>query len=205
MSPSSISSLPSTSLTVSAFPPHLSVPSVNARILSSHLPPGSAVFPRSPAASCHEILSSGQTMHAPSVSSLFRSSELPPVSSSLSLSLPQFLSTSSRTVSSSVSQSGSSLPCTGSLLTAQLPSAPSFLQLSSPSSGVQVLPQHYPAPAIQQFPPGNSNTCSVMLPLFGVHHLPTNHPVFLLHRTLWQQYLLVMVLFYRHRVIHQVW
>ena len=83
MSPSSISFLPSTSLTVSAFPPHLSVPSVNARILSSHLPPGPAVIPRSPAASCHEVPSSGQTMHTPSVSSVFQSSELPPVSSTL--------------------------------------------------------------------------------------------------------------------------
>ena len=99
------------------------------------------------------------------MSSVFQSSELPPVSSTLSSSLPQFLSSSSQTISSSVSQSGSSLPCIGSALTAQHPSAPSFLQLSSPSSGVQVLPQRYPAPAIQQFPPGN--TCSVTLPLFG--------------------------------------
>ena len=165
MSPTSISSLPSTSFTVSAFPPHLSVPSVNARILSSHLPPGSAVIPQSPAASCHEVPSSGQTMHAPSASSLFQSSELPLVSSTLSSSLPQFLSSSSCTVSSSVNQSGTSLPCIGSVLTAQHPSAPSFLQLSSPSSGVQVLTQRYPAPAIQQFPPGN--TCSVPLHLFG--------------------------------------
>jgi len=134
-SPSLTSSLPSALVTVSAFPPQLSVPSSNARMLSPH-PPGSAVIPQSPAASCHVLPSSGQTVHAPSICSLFQSSELSPVSSTLSspYSLSQFISPSSCTVSSSVTQPASSLQCIGSSLTAQHSSAPSFLQPPSLSS-----------------------------------------------------------------------
>ena len=158
------SSLPSALPTVSAFPPHLPVPSSNARMLSPYPPSDSAVIPQSPAASCLKVPSSGQTMHAPSMSSLVQSSELSPVSYALSSSLPvsQFISLSSCTVSSSLSQPGSSLPCIGSLLTAPHSSAPSFLQPPFLSSGIQLLPQCFPAPAICP-----DNTCFVNVPLFG--------------------------------------
>ena len=169
------SSLPSTLSTVSALPPHLSVPSSNARMLSPHPPPGSAVIPPPPVASCHEVPSSGQTMHALSMSSHFQSSELSAVSSTLSSPLPlsQFTSPSSCTVSSSFGQPGSSLPCIGTSLTAQHSSAPSFLQPPSLSSGIQLLPQHFPAAAIHQFPP--VNTRSVNVPLLGDAPY-SNHP-----------------------------
>ena len=172
---SSTSSLPSTLSTVSALPPHLSVPLSNARMLSPHLPPGSAVIPQPPVASCHEVPSSGQTIHALSMPSHFQSVELSAVSSTLSSPLPlsQFTSPSSCTVSSSFGQPGSSLPCIGTSVTAQNSSEPSFLQPPSLSSGIQLLPQHFPAPAIHQFPPGN--TCSVNVPLLGGAPY-SNHP-----------------------------